>query len=148
LCTFNVLKHFSSWNSINRFFILFFLLFALINFSNVFSQKNYYNPLTNAVCLNPEPSRLKADRHLWVEDESKRSWFSSTYKKPDGKIVIEYSKLPINYMSANKKLEPINLIPIKTPEGDLLASRQICPVKIHKRWFCYYKDINFKWNYI
>ena len=99
----------------------------------LFSQgSNVSASLTKNVSMNSEPSRLMVDRKLWVEDESKRTWFSSTYKKPDGKIIIEYSKLPINYLNANKKLVPIDLNPTITSEGDFEATKQICPVTVKR----------------
>lgn len=97
----------------------------------IFSQKN--NNLASAnVGLNLESSIFEDDKAFWKEDESKRTYFSSTYIKPNGSLIIEYSKLPINYLNANKKLVPISLIPSITAEGDFEAKNQICPVKIKR----------------
>ena len=115
------------------------------NFSNLFSGilvfcsiqlfsqvSNISASLSKNVSMNSETSRLMDNRKLWIEDEAKRTWFSSTYKKPDGKIIIEYSKLPINYLNANKKLVPIDLNPNINAEGDYEATKQICPVTIKR----------------
>lgn len=112
---------------------LFLSLVYVVGCNNLFSQTNNYEAKAPVnVSLNKEPSRLMTNRHLWKEDISKRSWFSSTYIKPDSAVVIEYSKRPINYVSTNKKFEPIVLIPSKTAEGDLQASSQIHPVTIKR----------------
>ncbi len=44
-----------------------------------------------------------------AEDVSKRTTFSSTWKTKDGKIIVRYSAVPINYRDAKGNMQPFDL---------------------------------------
>jgi gliding motility-associated-like protein len=116
----------------NNFGPLFIGFLVLYNFQLLSQINNLISPISKNVSMNTGASRLMEDRKLWKEDDAKRTSYSSTYIKPDGKIVIEYSKLPINYLNSNHKLVPIDLNPTINSEGDYQANNQICPVTIKR----------------
>ena len=116
----------------NNFGPLFIGFLVLYNFQLLSQINNLISPISKNVSKNTGATRLMEDRNLWKEDEAKRTSYSSTYIKPDGKIVIEYSKLPINYLNSNHKLVPIDLNPTINSEGDYEANNQICPVTIKR----------------
>ncbi|MCB0400678.1 MAG: gliding motility-associated C-terminal domain-containing protein [Flavobacteriales bacterium] len=57
------------------------------------------------------------DRENWTELTDKREVYSSSYKTPDNRVIIHYSKQPLNYYNAAGKLVPVNLEPVATGNG-------------------------------
>ena len=84
----------------------------LLNFTyfNIYAQ--------SSACLNNDVQKdMLKDQYLWKEIESKREIFSSTYKTPDNRIIIHYSKQPLNYYNAEGKLVPVNINPVQSEKG-------------------------------
>ena len=109
------------------FQLLFFCLFGLFFFPpcNFFSQNLRYSGLTTQT----KPSEAKIDLNEYIEVSELRSEYSSGYKNKDGKIIIEYSELPLNYVK-NGKLVPVETTP-KMESGWLMAINQPDPVKVN-----------------
>lgn len=47
-------------------------------------------------------------RSLWIEQEDKRTLYSSAYTAPGGRIITRYSSRPINYYNDDGQLLPVN----------------------------------------
>jgi gliding motility-associated-like protein len=110
-----------SKNTINLMLLL--MLFC-VNAEFTFAQK--------AVDLNPKAPGEKNfldDRSQWQEIPSERKAFSSSYRTPDGRVIIQYSKLPLNYTDASGTLVPVNYTPAMTSNG-LCASAQPNPLSV------------------
>ena len=91
------------------------LLLFCFNIGNLFSQNKSTEPSVN---LNPSQERnILEDRSQWKEVEAERKIFSSTYVTPDGRIITEYCKQPINYYNSSGTLVPINIIPVSSSKG-------------------------------
>lgn len=105
-------------NIINTLLLL--ILFSF-NGAQLLSQKNSSNL---AACLNPEGERnILEDRSQWKEAESERKIYSSTFVTPDGRIIMHYSKQPVNYYNTSGALVPVDLKPSLSAKG-LSASSQ------------------------
>lgn len=95
------------------------LLLFYFNSGFLFSQKA--TPSSN---LNPEGERnILEDRSQWKEVESERKIYSSTFVTPDGRIIMHYSKLPVNYYNTSGVLVPVDLKPSISAKG-LSATNQ------------------------
>ncbi len=90
------------------------LLFLSLNTFAFYSQTN--TPLSTSLNSNQERNILE-DRATWIEVESERKVFSSTFLTPDKRIITHYSKQPVNYYNANNLLLPVNIIPTPTQKG-------------------------------
>ncbi|MFL5765022.1 MAG: gliding motility-associated C-terminal domain-containing protein [Bacteroidia bacterium] len=85
-----------------------------------------------AVDLNPPKQGEKGfldDRAAWEEIPSERKPFSSSYKTPDGRVIIQYSKLPLNYENGSGNLVPVNYTPAPSSTG-LSAVEQPNPTAV------------------
>ena len=113
----------------------------MLNFPNMLLIKNNINPLVllvlfciqaeisfaqKAIDLNPrQPGERDffEDRSRWQEIPSERKEFSSSFKTPDGRTIIQYSKQPLNYRDAAGNLVPVSFTPVLSGKG-LTASSQ------------------------
>ncbi len=114
---------------LNSFKLKVFSLLILFSFSAgiLFSQNTQEGLTTN---LTPVQERnILEDRSQWNEVESERKIFSSTYVTPDGRIITEYCKQPINYYNSAGVLVPIEVEPKASAKG-LSASNQPNEVSI------------------
>lgn len=99
------------------------LLLFCFNLGNLFAQ-NKNKSTEPSANLNPVQERnILEDRTQWKEVESERKVFSSTYVTPDGRIITEYCKQPINYYNSTGDLVPIDVIPHTSSKG-LSATNQ------------------------
>lgn len=88
------------------------------------------NPLVHAVRYGtPDTNKLKEFLKGAVEDVSKRTLYSSTYRK-GSKIIAHYSSVIINYPDAQGNLQPIDLTLHSDPTG-WVADKQPMPCYFH-----------------
>ena len=100
---------------------VFVLLFLCFGTNFIYSQNKTASFSKN---LNPEGERnILEDQSQWKEVESERKIFSSTFITPDGRIIMHYSKLPVNYYNSSGILVPVNLKPSFSSKG-LSATNQ------------------------
>lgn len=83
-----------------RHLLLSLFLIVALSFSG-------YSQLAVAIENNTDKDIL-SDRNEWIELKEKREINSSTYKTPDNRTIIHYSKQPLNYFN-----EVGNLVPVK-----------------------------------
>ena len=112
-----------------KIFLSYILLMLLcFNSDLLFAQQNSQGLASNLNNAQGQRNILE-DQTQWEEIESERAIYSSTYTTPDGRIIIHYSKEPLNYYNASGKLVPIICTPTKTTAG-LSASNQPFPVSV------------------
>jgi gliding motility-associated-like protein len=75
------------------------------------------------------PSAFDADRHLWTEVQAARTEHSRQWRTPDGRIISEFCKRPLNYMPPGAdKLIPIDHIPHQRDAIWYAADQQPDPI--------------------
>ncbi len=72
--------------------------------------------IPETIIQSDDPSEKLPPRSTWIENESERTVYSSSYKTPDGQVVLRYSKKPINYHDKSGRLVPID--PIMAPDAN------------------------------
>lgn len=78
----------------------------------LFSQRNFIPELSAPVNVpaadTSQSGNLFAGKSKWVEDVSARTVYSSKWNTPDGRVIVQYSKAPLNYYDASGKLQRID----------------------------------------
>ncbi|MDQ3045926.1 MAG: gliding motility-associated C-terminal domain-containing protein [Bacteroidota bacterium] len=88
------------------------------------------NSLPNRIGDFLNERNILEDRSQWKEIPSKRSEYSSSFLTPDNRIIIQYSKLPLNYYK-NNVLVPVDINPASSQTG-LSAENQPFPLSVKK----------------
>jgi gliding motility-associated-like protein len=98
----------------NRF-PLFAVFIALLWPASFFAQ-GLTAPLAKSKAVSYDGQELSGMEN-WRENENERGVYSSSWTTPDGRVIIRYSSVPINYYNANGKLVPIDTKPHPQPYG-------------------------------
>jgi len=105
-------------------FVLVMLCCSILNAQNA-------NPLIHGVRYKaPDTNRAKELLKDAVEDVSKRTLFSSTWKTKSGKVIAKYSSVIINYPDASGILQPIDLN-LHSDSRGWVADKQPNPCYFH-----------------
>lgn len=112
-----------------QLFVFFLCTFSVLSRSVVNAQSA--NPLVHSVQFSkPVPNNNKDLPQDMIEDVSKRTLFSSTWRSKHGKIIICNSAVMINYPDANGKLQPIDLN-LHSDSRGWVADKQPNPCYMH-----------------
>ncbi len=103
-------------------------IFSGLVFSLSEAHAQIQNPFSQSVAprnavIGPDVTELMKGA---VEEPSKRTLFSSSYKAPGGKVICRYGSQIINYPDANGKLQPIN-VELKNDKNGWAADQQPYP---------------------
>jgi gliding motility-associated-like protein len=89
------------------------------------------NPLVHSTGISgTSTSRKSIDLSGAVEDASKRTLYSSTWKTNNGKVISRFSSVMINYPDANGNLQPVDLT-LRNDANGWVADRQSNPCYFH-----------------
>lgn len=112
-----------------KYILLGFGLSAFLLFS-IGAKSQNTNPLVQAMRFNePDTNKTKDFLKGAVEDVSKRTLYSSTYRK-GAKFMARYSSVMINYPDANGNLQPVDLTLHSDAQG-WVADKQPNPCYLH-----------------
>ncbi|HWY98570.1 MAG TPA: hypothetical protein VNY36_05740, partial [Bacteroidia bacterium] len=102
-------------------------IFLLFNGSILKAQQA--NPLIHSVQATNTVAKQDVFKDV-VEDVSKRTPYSSTWKTKNGKVLIQYSSTIINYTDANGALQPVSTN-LKSNANGWVANQQPNPCYFH-----------------
>lgn len=76
---------------------------------------------------------LPGERDKWIENENERTVYSRSFTVPDGRVVIQYSSVPVCYRNAAGKLVPIDpVIHVNADGKGWTAQAQPYPTYLHE----------------
>lgn len=101
--------------------------FLLILLVNAFCHAQGFQYITSLDSKVDGKESVDREDVNWIEDEDQRSIFSSTYNGPNGQIKIRTSSVPLNYLGAQNKLVPIDVVPKLLSYGNYAALNQPNP---------------------